>query len=311
MIKAPLVSICCVSFNHSPFIAKAIEGFLMQETTFSFEIIIGEDCSTDNTTSITRDYAHKFPELIRLITSEKNVGGKQNEYRVFLAARGKYIAICEGDDYWTSPDKLQKQVEFLEKNENIAGCFHDVITVDSEGILISESHYIPLKKLYNQRDALLMRSSYASCSLVFKRDVLDKEQKWYWENPTDFALDLLITEKGLLAYIPDSNMAAYRIHQGGIWQGNSIEKNKEADIERELILLSNEKFRREYGEILTNNLKEHIQCLKPKNISGLKRKIKFIGLYYLNSKSKKLNTFKTVILLLFPQLREFKKRIQV
>lgn len=112
----PLVSVKVITYNHAEYISKCLDGILMQKTNFPFEIVIGEDCSTDGTREIVFDYAKKYPDTIRIITSDENVGMMKNSRRVFLAAKGKYIAFCEGDDYWIDPLKLQKQVDFLEAN---------------------------------------------------------------------------------------------------------------------------------------------------------------------------------------------------
>lgn len=120
----PLLSIVTITYNHEPFIAKTIEGVLMQQVKFPIELIIAEDCSTDGTRAICQRYAEEYPELIRLITSDSNVGAIANERRAMLAARGKYIAFCEGDDYWTDPLKLQKQVDFLESHPDYSVTFH-------------------------------------------------------------------------------------------------------------------------------------------------------------------------------------------
>ena len=120
----PLLSIVTITYNHEPFIAKTIEGVLMQQVKFPIELIIAEDCSTDGTRAICQRYAEEYPDLIRLITSDSNVGAIANERRAMLAARGKYIAFCEGDDYWTDPLKLQKQVDFLESHPDYSVTFH-------------------------------------------------------------------------------------------------------------------------------------------------------------------------------------------
>lgn len=119
-----LVSICCITYNHAQFIRKALDGFLMQETTFPVEIILAEDCSTDGTRAICEEYAARYPEKIRYICSETNVGAVENEARALRAAKGKYIALCEGDDYWTEPLKLQKQVDFMETHPEYSVTFH-------------------------------------------------------------------------------------------------------------------------------------------------------------------------------------------
>ena len=123
-MKEKLLSVVTITYNHEKFITKTIEGVLMQQVNFPIELILAEDCSTDNTRAICRRYAEQYPELIRLITSESNVGAIANEQRAMLAARGKYVAFCEGDDYWTDPLKLQKQVGFLESHPDYSVTFH-------------------------------------------------------------------------------------------------------------------------------------------------------------------------------------------
>lgn len=120
----PLVSVVTITYNHERYIAKCIEGVLMQRVAFPMEFIIGEDCSTDGTRAICEEYARKYPELIKLITSDSNIGYNPNELRAMKAARGKYIAYCEGDDFWTDPLKLQKQVDFMESHPDYSVCFH-------------------------------------------------------------------------------------------------------------------------------------------------------------------------------------------
>jgi Glycosyltransferases involved in cell wall biogenesis len=109
----PLVSVMMVTFNHSRYIRKAIESVVSQVTTFPFELIIGEDCSTDGTREIALEYQRRFPGVVRIISSEKNVGIHKNVLRTQWASRGEFVAYCEGDDFWHNPAKLQKQVGFL------------------------------------------------------------------------------------------------------------------------------------------------------------------------------------------------------
>ena len=113
----PVVSIPTITYNHEKYISEAIDGLLMQETNFPFEVVVGEDCSLDGTRKIVEKYIEKYPNIIRLVTSENNVGMHLNGIRTIKVCKGEYVAICEGDDYWTDPLKLQNQVDFLEKNE--------------------------------------------------------------------------------------------------------------------------------------------------------------------------------------------------
>ncbi len=127
MNKSPLVSICCVTYNHAPFIRQCLDGFISQRVDFDYEIIINDDCSTDGTIEIIKEYKEKYPDIIYPIFHEKNqysqgVRGIFSKF-CFPIAKGKYIAICEGDDYWDNPCKLQLQVDFLENNSDYSMCF--------------------------------------------------------------------------------------------------------------------------------------------------------------------------------------------
>jgi glycosyltransferase involved in cell wall biosynthesis len=115
----PLVSVDIITYNHKPYIAQAIEGALQQQTSFPFEIVIGEDCSTDGTREIVFDYQKRYPKAIRVVTSDHNVGALANSSRVHAACSGKYIAYCDGDDWWHHSLKLQKQVDYLEAHPNV------------------------------------------------------------------------------------------------------------------------------------------------------------------------------------------------
>lgn len=118
MSVKPIVSVHMLTYNHESCIAEAIEGVINQKANFLFELVIGEDCSTDNTRKIVLDYQRRFPHIIKVIKSDDNVGMLSNSLRTTKACTGKYLAYCEGDDYWHNPNKLQIQVDFLEKNAN-------------------------------------------------------------------------------------------------------------------------------------------------------------------------------------------------
>ena len=137
----PLLSIACVTYNHELYIRQCLDSFLMQKTNFLFEIVIGEDCSTDNTGSIVTEYARKYPEIIKARCNKKNIGVQENSLLVFRDCTGKYIALCDGDDYWTDPYKLQKQVDFLEANKDFVICFHQ-IRIRNELNSTTENNYM-------------------------------------------------------------------------------------------------------------------------------------------------------------------------
>lgn len=216
------VSICCITYNHEEYIAQAIEGFLGQKTNFKFEIIIGEDCSTDRTLEIVKDYAKKHPELIRLITSKTNVGSIRNQVRVFNEVKGKYIAFCDGDDYWTDPLKIQKQVDFLEKNPEYIMCCHYSKVIDASGNVLYVSNILkPLS--YTYEDFLVgKREETRIGSMMFKnaKEISEIHEKdWYYRtNGTDAFLKLYITAvTGGKVYVLPEIMSCYRQHVGGAW----------------------------------------------------------------------------------------------
>ena len=139
----PTVSICCITYNHAPYIRSALDGFLMQETDFAYEILIHDDASTDGTADIIREYTARYPDIIKPILREENQYSKgisNISIFNFPRARGEFIAMCEGDDYWTDPHKLRKQVDFLRAHPDCSLCFHSskIISVDgsmAEGMM--------------------------------------------------------------------------------------------------------------------------------------------------------------------------------
>jgi glycosyltransferase involved in cell wall biosynthesis len=130
-VTRPVVSVRLITYNHAPYIAQAIDSILSQRTSHPYEVIIGEDCSTDGTREIALEYQARYPDLVRVVTSDRNVGARANSLRANAACRGKYLAFCDGDDYWHSSTKLQKQVDLLE-------AYPDVGLVHSEADILDE-----------------------------------------------------------------------------------------------------------------------------------------------------------------------------
>lgn len=129
----PLVSVLVLTYNHRAYIRQALDSILCQQTDFPYEILIGDDASTDGTSEIVREYAEKRPDIIRAFVRESNLGGTKNVYDLLERARGTFIANCEGDDYWIDTGKLQHQVEFLQKHPQYSACTHAVRIVDENG----------------------------------------------------------------------------------------------------------------------------------------------------------------------------------
>ena len=131
-VTKPLVTIRCITYNHEPYIRQCLDGFIMQKTNFRFEAIVHDDASTDGTADIIREYAEKYPEIIKPILQNENQYSKRDgSIRRILNenTHGKYVALCEGDDYWIDPLKLQKQVDFMEKHEDYSMCFHNAYEI--------------------------------------------------------------------------------------------------------------------------------------------------------------------------------------
>ena len=167
----PLVSVCMTAYNHAPYIARAIEGVLKQRTTFGVELIIGEDCSHDNTLAICREYAKRYPERIRIMTAERNVGMRENYRRTALAAQGRYVAYCDGDDFWIDEEKLQRQVEALENNPSVGMCY----TRSERRIEHSDKRWIyPKEGLFVEFEKLLFNNTVENCTAVARRELIER-----------------------------------------------------------------------------------------------------------------------------------------
>jgi len=228
-----LLSVSCITYNHERYIRDAIEGFLMQKTNFRYEILIHDDASTDDTANIIREYEKKFPDLIKPIYQKENQWSKGVSVGVeynLKRAKGKYIALCEGDDYWTDPYKLQKQVDFLEKNKNFSMCFHGVEEKDDEGRYL-KNHWPNNKKTkkINKLNEIVKGNNIPTCSIVFRNNFINyKEFKILSENLFfgDWVLQVLITKKGP-AYFFNENMGVYRVTKKGLTQSTDAIKKLE------------------------------------------------------------------------------------
>lgn len=222
----PLVSVHMVTYNHEPYIAQAIEGMLRQETDFPIELVIGEDCSTDRTHDIVFDYQKKHPDIIRVITSDKNVGARKNSKRVYKACRGKYLAFCEGDDYWTDPYKLQKQVDYFAANPEVVLVAHRAYSIDVNNNI--KNTFPPAQPTcLRPRDIIVKGGGFfATNSMMLKRSLLLDPPDWYYEFPVgDVAMINLAVQRGKIGFINDV-MSAYRRGVPGSWtyRQNSTKK---------------------------------------------------------------------------------------
>lgn len=204
-----------VTYNHERHIAQAIESVLGQQCDgFDIELVIGEDCSTDGTRAIVEEYSRRFPESVVIVSGPHNVGAQRNVARTLERCTGDYIAVLDGDDFWTSPRKLQTQVDFLESNADCALCFHNVQVVDDSGNVLETLDMSAMRERTHLED-LLIGNYMSSCSVMYRGHLVDALPEWWAEVELgDFPLGVLHARHGWIGYI-DEVMAAYRRHPGG------------------------------------------------------------------------------------------------
>lgn len=211
------VSICCITYNHAKYINDTINGFLMQKTNFPIEILIHDDASTDGTADIIKGYEKKFPDVVKTIYQKENQYSQGRPISLvyqFPRARGKYIAICEGDDYWTDPLKLQKQVEFLESNLDCSLCFHaseHIQVPNPSDSYIHRPKYIPNDQKFEMEHVIRWGGSFVTTnSMLFLREHIIEPPYWVVNAPAgDLAITLLLALYGKIGYI-DQVMSVYR-----------------------------------------------------------------------------------------------------
>ena len=220
MALTPLVSVKMITYNHGPYLAEAIEGVIAQKTDFPIELIIGEDCSTDNTREIALDYQRRYPQLIRVIYSDRNVGMIANGLRVMAACRGEFIAVCEGDDYWTNPDKLRLQVDFLMKNPDYSMCYHRYMKLRRDGRIIQSAEPKYDSLTLEEYAKLLIQPDIQTMTVVYRNLIHPLIPDNMMDKAVDQFIFIRLAEIGKLKYINEI-MATYRIHDGGIFSGKS------------------------------------------------------------------------------------------
>lgn len=213
-----------VTYNHEKFIRQAIESVMEQETDFPFLLIIGEDCSTDSTRDICIELNTKYPDKIQLILNDKNLGVSKNArqlHEACYASGSKYIAILEGDDYWNNPKKLQKQVDFLEKNEDFSVCFHRVQLLTNDQISLGGS---------DDKDAEYTIEDFAkgnkipTLSVLYRNPTAYKLPDWFWQcSLGDYALHMINGTFGKYKYFSEP-MAVYRHHSDGLHSMKTYEQ---------------------------------------------------------------------------------------
>lgn len=218
-----MVSVKMITYNHVLYINKTIEGVLNQKTNFNFELVIGDDCSNDGTTKIIENFYQKYPDIIKPIIRKSNIGSKQNAQDLNKYLKGKYVALCEGDDYWIDPYKLQKQVDFMEANPDYSMCFHNALVI-KEGTEKVELFANLEERDYSPHE-ILAKWIVPTASVLFRKKYLQNMQ--YDQNYifTDIALFLTLCDYGKTRCI-GRTMAVYRRHNTGLTQKKYSLKKK-------------------------------------------------------------------------------------
>lgn len=217
------VSVCMVTYNQEKYIAQAIESVLMQKTDFKFQLLIGDDASTDKTPQIVREYAEKYPEIIKPVFHEKNIGAGNNSISLYKTVDTEYVAICDGDDYWVDENKLQKQVDFLDRNKGYNIVFtKSLVKYENQK---QKKEYLPSKaalKGFYKRGYLMARD------VIYYNDITPVSLMWRWKLKNgfpegysdkimgDYVLNMIHAKDSKIAFLPFVS-AVYRRHPASIW----------------------------------------------------------------------------------------------
>lgn len=248
------LSVMMITYNHERFIAGAIQSVLDQRTTFDYEIVIGEDCSTDRTREIVMNFRRRHPQRIVLVLRDKNAGMMRNLVDVLAACKGEYIAMLEGDDYWTCPQKLQRQVDFLEANPDYA------ISCGRSQILDQMGSGLPAVLPANAAgpytiENLLKGNFIMTSTVVYRWRSLGHLPNWFDEMAMgDWPLHALMAQFGKI-HLMDDVLSVYRVHNGGAWSTRSQVSRLKATI-RMLTKLDQElgfRYKREINATITES----------------------------------------------------------
>lgn len=226
----PLVSISCITYNHAPYIKQCLDGFLMQKTTFSFEVLIHDDASTDGTTEIIKDYAQKYPEIIKPLYEEENqwIKGRRGSAEFnFPRAKGKYIALCEGDDYWIDENKLQMQVDFLESNPEYGMCYtnFNIYYQNKKKFEYDLFTTKPVKflKEYESLEQWILKKGYiAPMTWVFRKSLIDNYDSMNSCDGTYVLVAHFMANSKILCL--NKTTATYRVLEESASHSKSLEK---------------------------------------------------------------------------------------
>lgn len=234
-----IVTIRCLVYNHEPFLRQCLDGFVMQKTSFRYEAIVHDDASTDGSAAIIREYAERYPEIIKPIFETENQYSKHDgSIRRIMNAHthGKYVAMCEGDDYWTDPYKLQKQVDFLESHPDYVMCSHRFNQYIEDKKLLEEDQDKDFKGAdYDLKNLIGGKWLTQTLTVMFRRSALDLQRFESYGMSMDIILLYELLSKGKGYCLPDI-MAVYRFHRGGVWSEVSINQRRLVEFKARLAI---------------------------------------------------------------------------
>ena len=215
------VSVCMIAFKHEPYIRQAIESVLSQDVDFALELVIGDDCSPDGTSAICQEFAGRDPR-VRLLPRDRNLGVMPNFSRTLQACRGEYDAVCEGDDYWTDPLKLRKQIQFLDTHPDHAGAAHQALVVSNNAPSRNFREHVPPELGTSD---LIGGRLFHTASVVFRRPVVDLFRRAPLVLSGDRLLNLCISFLGKIHYSEEC-MCVYRLHGAGMSSNATVREMK-------------------------------------------------------------------------------------
>lgn len=223
------VTVILVTYNHEPYIAQTLESILVQKTDFPFEILISEDCSTDKTRNIIIEYAKRYPEKIRLILSRRNVHTNRVLSRAIAAARGEYLAILDGDDYWISEKKLQKQADLLDERPECSLCFHDVWVTDDQERRVGPFVRSDIPETTGL-ERIIESNFLPTSSTMVRRAAVGVLPPWFDEAEYgDWPLWIWAARNGQIVYIKEL-LGVYRRHGAGAWSSLTSQQKLEGTL---------------------------------------------------------------------------------
>ena len=272
LVDQPKLSICVIAYNHENYVNKCLDSIFSQKVNFSYEIILGEDCSKDKTAELIKGYADKYPTLLKAYLRTKNVGAKSNFLHCFLQCKGEYIIFIEADDYWTNETKLQKQVDFLDQHPHASACFHNAEMVFEDGTdrptqLINSPNQ---KNWVATTDFLVEKETWfmATAAVMMRRIFVHPLPEWFVHSKSgDIPMYVILAEQGPIGYLPEV-MSVYRKNEGGISMTDHI--HSEDFIKNRIFMYSkiNEYTHKKYDHLVRPILQDYYlmrrECLENK-----------------------------------------------